>query len=258
MDHVPVVASITKSAATVKEAIHARGHGPRAPARLAMTPHSGPTFLDFPLRRVRPISRRVRAPSDRIRRLAARIPTLMRSAARGLDRNAERPAFMVGSDVYWGGAWEALRAAVETLRVPCLFNGLGRGCSARRSRLAFSRARGLLKTRRRSRGRAWNSARFRLGFGLFGNAQVAQSSMPRRGALGMSRYRRSPATRRRACLRSPTTPARGSTTSDGSPSCAGRVEQVVTRTGRFRLERPIEPTAHLRRVDQAPVDATRS
>ena len=48
MDHVPVVASITNSAATVKEASHA-GAMVHGAARLAMAPHRGPTFLDFPL-----------------------------------------------------------------------------------------------------------------------------------------------------------------------------------------------------------------
>ncbi len=48
MDHIPVVSSITKSAATVKEAAQAAAMV-HAAASLAMTPHRGPTFLDFPL-----------------------------------------------------------------------------------------------------------------------------------------------------------------------------------------------------------------
>ena len=48
MDHIPVVSSITKSAATVKDAAQAAAMV-HAAASLAMTPHRGPTFLDFPL-----------------------------------------------------------------------------------------------------------------------------------------------------------------------------------------------------------------
>ena len=48
MDAVPIVSSITKSAATVKDASRA-GAMVHAAAQLALTPHHGPTFLDFPL-----------------------------------------------------------------------------------------------------------------------------------------------------------------------------------------------------------------
>src|SRR5436190_15922118 len=47
-DHIPVMASITKSASTV----HVTGDIPAAvhdTLRTAMTPHRGPVFLDFPL-----------------------------------------------------------------------------------------------------------------------------------------------------------------------------------------------------------------
>ncbi len=48
LDHVPIVAPITKSAATVTDPTQA-GAMVHAAARVAMEPHRGPTVLDFPL-----------------------------------------------------------------------------------------------------------------------------------------------------------------------------------------------------------------
>ena len=170
-DHVPVMAPITKSAATVKDGSQA-GAMVHAAARLSMTPHRGPTFLDFPLDVFGPSGGDVPLPDecvglgvapdqDAVDRLAAMIA------------GAERPAFIVGSDVYWDGAWDALRAAAEHLRVPCFFNGLGRGTLPADHELAFLRTRGLLKARADLVVVLGTPLDFRLGFGKFGNATVA-------------------------------------------------------------------------------------
>jgi acetolactate synthase I/II/III large subunit len=171
MDLVPVVASITKSAVTVKEADQAATMV-HAAARLSMTPHRGPTFLDFPLDVFGPSAGELpeidatvglgsSPDSDAVRDLAA------------LIADAERPAFIVGSDVYWDGAWAELRAAVEHLRAPCFFNGLGRGTVPADHELAFLRTRGLLKQRADLVVVVGTPLDFRLGFGRFGNARVA-------------------------------------------------------------------------------------
>jgi acetolactate synthase-1/2/3 large subunit len=86
---------------------------------------------------------------------------------------AQRPAFIVGSDVYWDGAWDALRAAVEHLRVPVFFNGLGRGLLPADHELAFLRTRGVLKQRADLVVVLGTPLDFRLGFGRFGSAAVA-------------------------------------------------------------------------------------
>jgi acetolactate synthase-1/2/3 large subunit len=171
MDHVPVVASITKSASTVKDPTKA-GAAVHAAAALAITPHRGPTFLDFPLDVFGPAS--------------GEVPAHDSSATRGIEPDgdevaviaalvagAERPAFIVGSDVYWDGAWDELRAAVEHLGVPCFFNGLGRGTLPARHELSFLRTRGLLKQRADVVVVLGTPLDFRLGFGRFGAAQVA-------------------------------------------------------------------------------------
>ena len=170
-DHVPVVQSITKSALTVKDPTQAGAMVHQA-ATTSLTPHRGPTFLDFPLDVFGPSSGDLpevdvctgtgAAPDpDEVARLASLLAA------------AERPAFIVGSDVYWDGAWDELRAAVEHLRVPCFFNGLGRGLLPARHELSFLRTRGLLKKRADLVVVLGTPLDFRLGFGRFGAAQVA-------------------------------------------------------------------------------------
>ena len=171
MDHVPVVASITKSAVTVKDAGQA-ATTVHAAALLSMTPHRGPTFLDFPLDVFGPSAWRAAGVDECVGRGAAPDPDEVAAIA-ALIAGAERPAFIVGSDVYWDGAWDELRAAVEHLRVPCFFNGLGRGTLPADHELAFLRTRGLLKERADVVVVLGTPLDFRLGFGRFGDAQVA-------------------------------------------------------------------------------------
>jgi acetolactate synthase-1/2/3 large subunit len=166
-DHVPLMGSITKTAAsaTTTDSI---GPVVAAAAASAMTPHRGPAFVDISIDaffgaaacEVAPPAGPDRQPD----------PHEIASAAR-LLAEAERPCLVVGGDVYWEGAWEALRRCVETLRIPTFANGQGRGCLPADHELAFARARGALK-------QAdvvcvvGTPLDFRLSFGRFGSAQV--------------------------------------------------------------------------------------
>jgi acetolactate synthase-1/2/3 large subunit len=168
LDHVPILAPITKSAATVSATADIPTAVRRA-VETALTPHRGPVFLDFPLdvlfaeaeAQVRPpVAPRGAEPDpDQV------------TAAASLVAAAERPALVAGSDVWWEGAWDALRHLVESLRVPTFANGLGRGCLPADHELAFSRTRRALKE-------AdvvvvvGTPLDFRLSFGSFGSAQV--------------------------------------------------------------------------------------
>jgi acetolactate synthase I/II/III large subunit len=171
MDHVPVVASITKSAATVKDAAQAAAMV-HAAASLSMTPHRGPTFLDFPLDVFGPSAGEFALDDEGVSLGTTPDPEVVERLA-GSIANAERPAFIVGSDVYWDGAWSQLRDAVEELRVPCFFNGLGRGMLPADHELAFLRTRGLLKQRADLVVVLGTPLDFRLGFGRFGSAAIA-------------------------------------------------------------------------------------
>jgi acetolactate synthase-1/2/3 large subunit len=169
LDHVPILASITKSAGTVTDGA-AAGQLVWEAARLASEPHRGPTFLDFPLDVFGHSSGEV--PDD----LAVDRPAPDPDAVDGLWRllaGAERPAFLVGSDVYWDGAATELAAAATALGVPCFFNGMGRGLLPADHELAYLRTRGLLKARADVVVVLGTPLDFRLGFGVFGSATVA-------------------------------------------------------------------------------------
>jgi acetolactate synthase I/II/III large subunit len=168
LDHVPIVASITKLAATASDAGKA-GALVHEAAVTALTPHRGPVFVDFPLDVFGPAEGDVPeavVPSGLPPDLDA-VDVVARLIAA-----AARPAFVIGSDVYWDGAWEAWQRAAERLRVPCWFNGLGRGCLPADHELAFTRTRGLLKTEADLVVVIGTALDFRLGFGRFGEAHV--------------------------------------------------------------------------------------
>ena len=167
-DHVPVLAPITKLAATVTDAATA-GRQVDGAARLAAAAHRGPVFLDFPLDVFGPSEGEVPIGAAETR-MAPDPDLVVRLAV--LIAGAERPAFLVGSDAYWDGAWEELAAAARALGVPCFFNGLGRGMLPADHRLAFLRTRGALKQRADLVVVIGTPLDFRVGFGRFGGAEV--------------------------------------------------------------------------------------
>jgi acetolactate synthase-1/2/3 large subunit len=168
LDHLPVVASLTKRAATVSSGARVAPELEEA-LDLAGAAHRGPVFLDFPLEVLygpagpAPPPPGPQAPAEADPEEVAR-------AGRLLAR-ASRPVLLAGGDVWWEGAEEALVALVEGLRVPTFTNGLGRGCLPADHPLYFSRTRP-----------EWALADlvcvvgtpldFRVGFGRFGSAQV--------------------------------------------------------------------------------------
>jgi acetolactate synthase-1/2/3 large subunit len=170
LDQPPILAPITKLATTVAEAATA-GEQVHAAARLANEPHRGPVFLDFPLDVFGPSAGDVPdgqgPPTDR-----APDPDAVTKLA-SLVANAERPAFLVGSDAYWDGAWRELESAAAALGVPCFFNGLGRGMLPADHPLAFLRTRSALKERADVVVVIGTPLDFRVGFGRFGEARVA-------------------------------------------------------------------------------------
>jgi acetolactate synthase I/II/III large subunit len=141
IDHVPFVRPLVKLAATAIDTAEIPGLIDRG-LETAITPHSGPVFLDFPLDYVFGEALAAEAagslaepwggpgaPSREIERAAA------------LLGEAERPVIMAGAGLYWGRGEESLRALAEELRVPVFLNGLARGCLPADHELAFSRAR---------------------------------------------------------------------------------------------------------------------
>ena len=169
-DHVPVMAPITKLATTVGQtsAIAEVMYGA---AEAATTPHRGPVFVDIPIDVIYD-----RATVAVPQRTAPARPdpdpgAVQRAAA--LLATARQPAIIAGTDVYFDGAWEALRAAAEALRVPVYLNGLGRGCLPADHELVFSSSRSMLKRDADVVVVIGTPLDFRVGFGNFGEAKVA-------------------------------------------------------------------------------------
>jgi len=142
IDHVPFVRPLAKLAATPDSTAEIPGLVDEA-FTVAMTPHGGPTFLDFPMDYV---FMEAQEPEDALEGL----PT---PASKGADatqieraaellKSAERPVIMAGTDLYWGHGEDALKELAETLRIPVFLNGLARGCVPADHELFFSRARG--------------------------------------------------------------------------------------------------------------------
>ena len=140
IDHVPFVRPLVKLAATPEGTAEIPALVDQA-IRTALTPHSGPTFLDFPLDHVFSLSEEPDLPAPLEQRSGPGADTHAIEQAAARLREAERPAIMAGTGLYWGRGEEQLRALAEELRIPVFLNGLGRGCLPADHELFFSRAR---------------------------------------------------------------------------------------------------------------------
>ncbi len=168
LDHPPLLAPVTKHAGTVREVGQIADRVDEA-FRLARTPHRGPVFLDVPMDQL-------------FGRTEATLPGATAPAGREPDPDAlvdvaeaigtaERPVLVLGSDVWSDRAEEAAVRLAETVGLPVVANGMGRG--------VLPAGHPLLVTRARSR--AFGTADlvvvvgtpldFRLGYGTFGGAQ---------------------------------------------------------------------------------------
>ncbi|HEV2779455.1 MAG TPA: acetolactate synthase [Actinophytocola sp.] len=172
LDHPPLLAPVTKHAGTVGSTaeIPAAIHDALS---LAAAPHRGPVFLDFPIdvlfshadAEVPAVSAPAPVEPD---------PDALERVAAALAK-ATKPVLVLGSDVWADRAEAAARRAAETLGLPTITNGMGRG--------VLPAGHPLLVTRARSR--AFGAADlvivvgapldFRLGYGEFaGGAAVCQ------------------------------------------------------------------------------------
>ncbi len=139
IDHVPFVRPLVKLAATATATAEIPALVDEA-WDVALRPHSGPTFLDFPLDQVFMEAEEPEpGPAAPHARPAPDARMLDRAVA--LLRDAERPVIMAGTNLYWGRGEDALRELAEAAGIPVFLNGLARGCLAADHPLFFSRAR---------------------------------------------------------------------------------------------------------------------
>ncbi|HEY2949097.1 MAG TPA: acetolactate synthase [Micromonosporaceae bacterium] len=169
LDHVPLVAPVTKYAATVGST----GDIPDAVAvalTTALTPHRGPAFLDLPLEVIFSVGE-ADAPAPTAIPVLEPDPADVAKAG-ALVASAERPVIIAGSDVYAAGAIAALREAAEALRVPVFTNGMGRGALPPEHPLAFAKSRRAAVKNADVVVVVGTPLDFRLGFGDVGSAQL--------------------------------------------------------------------------------------
>jgi acetolactate synthase-1/2/3 large subunit len=138
LDHVPFVRPLTKLATTAGATSEIPGLIDEA-LTAALTPHSGPTFIDFPMDVVFSEAPEPAEPEPLPDAAAGPVPDVARAAA--LLRDAERPVIMAGTNLYWGHGEQALLALAQELGIPVFLNGMARGCVPADHELFFSRAR---------------------------------------------------------------------------------------------------------------------
>jgi len=191
LDHVPIVSSITKMAATATSTADISALVSRA-VTAATTPHRGPVFIDLPMDLAfASADGEVPAAAELLGSGAEPDPDEVAKAGR-LLAGARRPALVAGGDVWWEGAWSELAELVESVRIPTFANGLGRGCLPGDHELSFARTRSALKS-------AdvvvvvGTPLDFRLSFGRFGDAAVIHVADSAEGVAGRVELAAAPA-----------------------------------------------------------------
>lgn len=177
-DHVPVVRSVTVSAETARDTADIAAATHRA-FTAARTAHRGPAFLDVHMDHffdrcdsVRPGPGRAgdgspaaapdRSPdTDAVDRIA------------DLLVGAERPVLVLGSDVWADRGEDAALRCVESLGLPVIPNGMGRGIVPAGHRLLVTKARGTAFGAADVVVVVGTPLDFRLGYGVFGGKEGA-------------------------------------------------------------------------------------
>jgi acetolactate synthase-1/2/3 large subunit len=171
IDQPPILAGVTKLAATLPTAADVLGGMDNAFA-VAGSPHRGPVFVDIPMDEFFNASS---GPAPTGGRHAGAEPdsdALGRIA--GLLADAARPVLVLGTDVWADGAEVAALRLVETLAIPTLTNGMGRGVVPGGHPLLVTKARGAALNKADLVVVVGTPLDFRLGYGVFGGKDGAQ------------------------------------------------------------------------------------
>ena len=169
-DHPPLLDTVTKLARTVDQVGDVAASVDEA-FTAARTSHRGPAFLDVPM-------------DQFFDRAAVARPTAQQQA--GLDPDpdaltevgtllaeASRPVLILGTDVWADGAEEAALRFVESVGIPTITNGMGRGVVPGGHPLLVTKARGKALGTCDLAVVVGTPLDFRLGYGVFGGKDGA-------------------------------------------------------------------------------------
>jgi acetolactate synthase-1/2/3 large subunit len=169
MDHLPIVSTVTKYAQTAHDPAQI-GAMTAAAFEAATTAHRGPAFLDVPMDI---FYGPVDAP-DPVRHTdvdRAPDPEAVTRIA-GMLASAQRPVLILGSDVWNDFAEDAAVRLAQTLQLPVIPNGMGRGVVPSGHPLLVTRARSLALKNADLVMVVGTPLDFRLGYGKFGPADA--------------------------------------------------------------------------------------
>ena len=141
IDHIPFVRPLTKMAETALEPAEIPLMVDEA-LQCAMTAPTGPVFLDFPLDVVFSEAEEPKEEATGDTAAPHADPVGLEKAAI-LLAEADRPAIMAGTNLYWGHGENALKELTEALGIPVYLNGLARGCLPADHECFFSRTRSM-------------------------------------------------------------------------------------------------------------------
>jgi acetolactate synthase-1/2/3 large subunit len=173
LDQPPLLASVTKSARTVHTVAEIPGAVDEA-FTLAGSSHRGPTFLDVPMDQFfdrASVERPRPAPAGRL----DPDPEALAEVA-GLLAEARRPVLVLGTDVWADGAEEAALRFVESVGIPTVTNGMGRGVVPGGHPLLVTKARGAALGTCDLAVVVGTPLDFRLGYGGFGGKDGAPAA----------------------------------------------------------------------------------
>ncbi len=171
LDHPPILESISKRATTIRTADRML-EGMNDAFVAAGAPHRGPVFVDVPM-------------DEFYNSASGALPQV--SPSRGADPDpddlarvgdllarASRPVLVIGTDVWTDGAEAAALDLVETIGLPAITNGMGRGVVPGGHPLLVTKARGQALAGADLVIVAGTPLDFRLGYGVFGGKDGAE------------------------------------------------------------------------------------
>lgn len=169
LDQPPLFASVTKSANTAHDCANV-GRLTEEAFATALSPHQGPTFLDIPMDILFTPAPLSLEPLAQISPPTTDLSHL--DAALDLIREAQRPVFIAGGDIWQNRAEEIFVDFIEQMRIPVIVNGMARGILAPSHPLLVTPARSYVLKNADLVIVAGTPLDFRLGYGDFGDARV--------------------------------------------------------------------------------------